>query len=127
MPLFCQRSRLRSLTSRPSRKPSELNKEENSMRISAALLLLFVSLTTIGQTGNTTTIKLYFPNTKLDKSDCAVKVFPITRKIPKTGSIAKASLEQLFAGPTAEEQEKGYYSDFSEETIRRMPKSSEEL
>ena len=84
------------------------------MKISAVLLL--IGLTVIGQTSQTTTVKLYFPNSRMDKTDCAVKVFPVMRTIPRTLSVAKATLEQLFAGPTADEQAKGYYSDFSEET-----------
>jgi spore germination protein GerM len=87
------------------------------MKTSASLaLLLLIVVTSIGQTAKTTTVKLFFPNSKMDKSDCAVKVFPVTRAIPQTVSIARATLQQLFAGPTADEQAKGYYSDFSDET-----------
>lgn len=83
--------------------------------VSLALLLL-IGFLGVGQVPKTTSVKLFFPNTRMDKSDCAVKVFPVNRTIPKTTSIAKAILEQLFAGPSVEEQAKGYYSDFSAET-----------
>ena len=59
-------------------------------------------------------IKVYFPNTKRNDADCGVPVYPVRRTIPKTTAVAKAALEQLFAGPTAEEQAKGFYSDFSD-------------
>ncbi len=83
-----------------------------------ALLLLLCCLmpAAYGQSRQTMTIKLYFPNTKRDKSDCVVKVFPVTRSIPKTASVAKAVLEHLFAGPSKRERSRGFYSDFSEKT-----------
>ena len=87
------------------------------MKVSALLIMLFfVAPASYGQSQQTMTIKLFFPNTRLDRSDCAVKVFPVTRKIPKTAAVAKAALEQLFAGPTRQEKSRGFYSDFSGET-----------
>ncbi len=80
------------------------------------VLLLFMATVAYGQSQPTMTIKLYFPNTKFDKGDCGVKVFPVTRKIPKTSTVARAALDQLFAGPTSQEKAKGFYSDFSEDT-----------
>lgn len=61
-------------------------------------------------------IKVYFPNTKRNNAECGVPVYAVRRVIPKTSAVAKAALEQLFAGPTPEEQAKGFYSDFSEAT-----------
>lgn len=69
-----------------------------------------------GQSQPTMTVKLYYPNTKRDSGDCSVKVYPVTRKIPRSSAVAKAALEQLFAGPTSEEKAGGYYSDFSDAT-----------
>jgi spore germination protein GerM len=62
------------------------------------------------------TIKLYFPNSKRDQGDCSAKVYPVTRSVPKTNGVARAALDQLFAGPTEQEKAKGFYSDFSEAT-----------
>jgi spore germination protein GerM len=87
------------------------------MKTFALVALLLVTVTVgYGQSQPTTTIKLYFPNTNLDRGDCGVKVFPVMRTIPKTPAVARAALEQLFAGPTSQEKAKGFYSDFSEET-----------
>lgn len=80
------------------------------------LLLLFLAPGTYGQSRQSMTIKLYFPNTKYDEVECSVKVHPLTRTIPKTTAVARAALEQLFAGPTSQEKAAGFYSDFSEET-----------
>ena len=80
------------------------------------LLLLISAPVSYGQSGETLTLKLYFPNTKFDKADCPAKVYPVKRRIPKTAVVARAALEQLFAGPTNEEKASGFYSDFSEET-----------
>ena len=77
------------------------------------VILFLVPGLTFAQSQN---IKVYFPNTKRDNSDCSVKVYPVTRSITKTPAVAKAALEQLFAGPTTEEKAKGFYSDFSEAT-----------
>jgi spore germination protein GerM len=88
------------------------------MRIPALLvmLFLFIAPVTYGQPQQTMTIKLYLPNAKRDSGDCSVKVYPVTRTIPKTDAVARAALEQLFAGPTSLEKADGFYSDFSEAT-----------
>jgi spore germination protein GerM len=62
-------------------------------------------------------VKVYFANDKRNpNSDPCGLVFPINRVIPKTGAVAKAALEQLFAGPTEKEKVEGYYSWFSPAT-----------
>jgi spore germination protein GerM len=50
-----------------------------------------------------------------DDENCG-KTYPVERMIPKTAAIATAALNQLFAGPTADEAAKGYSSLFSNET-----------
>ena len=79
------------------------------------LLVLALPVVAVGQQ-RTMQIRVYFPNTKRDNADCGPPVYPVRRTIPKTTAVAKAALEQLFAGPTAEEQAKGFYSDFSDAT-----------
>ncbi len=78
--------------------------------------LMLLIICPSAQAQQTMTIKLYFPNTKMSSGDCAAKVYPVIRTIPKTTAVAKAALDLLFAGPTAEEKTKGFYSDFTEET-----------
>ena len=80
------------------------------------LLLLFVTVAA-GQSRQTMTVKVYFSNHKTDSGfdDCA-RVQPLTRTVPKTSAVAKAALEQLFAGPTDHERAQGYFSWFSQET-----------
>jgi spore germination protein GerM len=91
---------------------------EIQMKIVTLVIALFCLIVpvTFGQSQPTMTVKLYYPNSKRDSGDCSVKVYPITRTIPKSSAVAKAALEQLFAGPTSEEKAKGYYSDFSDAT-----------
>ena len=88
------------------------------MKRTLLLLLLFVVAWPAAAVAQQRTmqIKVYFPNTKRNDVDCGVPVYPVTRTIPKTTAVARAALEQLFAGPTAEEQAKGFYSDFSDAT-----------
>lgn len=65
-------------------------------------------------------LKVYFGNQKLNsKSDCSL-VYAVNRQIPKTSAVAKAALEQLFAGPTEEERAQGYTSFFSEKTSKLL-------
>lgn len=87
------------------------------MKTLPVLLLLFLFLpAVVSAQRQTMQIKLYFPNTKRDTGECSVPVYPVRRTIPKTTAAAKATLEQLFAGPTSEEKAKGFYSDFSDAT-----------
>lgn len=85
------------------------------MKLLVLLAVIFVSGTVQAQP-DTMKIKLYFPNTKHDNADCTVPVYPTVRTVAKTSAVAKAALEQLFAGPNAEEKAKGFYSDFSDAT-----------
>ncbi|MEX1112420.1 MAG: GerMN domain-containing protein [Candidatus Andersenbacteria bacterium] len=55
-------------------------------------------------------IKAYFANSGMisgDQDECTT-VFPVTRTVPRTVSVARTAMEQLLAGPTAEEQSQGY-------------------
>jgi hypothetical protein len=54
-------------------------------------------------------ITVYFTNNMLNPQaiDCSV-VFPVYRTIPDTSGIARLALEELFEGPTAEEQQYGF-------------------
>lgn len=65
----------------------------------------------------TMTVEVYFNNANLNPNsqDCN-KVYPLDRKVIKTLGVAKASLEELFKGPTEEEKSQGYSSLFSQRT-----------
>jgi hypothetical protein len=82
--------------------------------ITFSSLLLVFSAVAFGQTMS---VKLYFgndiknPNTQ----DCRL-VYPVTRKIPKTKSVAFATLQELFKGVNEEEKAKGYSAFSAEET-----------
>jgi spore germination protein GerM len=84
----------------------------------AFLLILFIVPVAAGQSPRTTSVKVYFSNDKLipGGEDCTGKVFPVTRRVPKTAAVARAALEQLLGGPTESEKAKGYWSWFTEET-----------
>lgn len=71
-------------------------------------------------TGETMTVKIYYRNTKRDKRGTCSKVFPVRRTHAKTRSVARASLEELFKGPTPGEQAQGYRSRFSETTASAL-------
>ena len=88
------------------------------MKRIAFLLLLFIVPVAVGQSPQTTSVKVYFSNDKLipGGEDCTGKVFPVTRTVPKTAAVARAALEQLIGGPTESEKAKGYTSFFNDET-----------
>jgi len=67
------------------------------------------------QRGETTTVKVYFPNSAKDPDflDCG-KVFVVERTIPKTQAVARAALEELLKGPTASENADGYITSINE-------------
>jgi spore germination protein GerM len=91
--------------------------------ILAASVLMIFSVYGFAQEAQTMTVKLYFLNEKLDPNlqDCR-KVRAVTRVIPKTLGVARASLDELFKGVTAEEKAKGFVS-FSPEETRGILKS----
>ncbi|MEO8215617.1 MAG: Gmad2 immunoglobulin-like domain-containing protein [Acidobacteriota bacterium] len=59
------------------------------------------------------TLKLFFPDSTRASRNCSA-VFAIDRKVPNTLSIAQASVLALIAGPTAEEQDRGFTNPFPE-------------
>jgi spore germination protein GerM len=89
------------------------------------LLILCLSFcgSVFAQKADTMTIKVYFHNEKLnpEMGDCN-KAFPTTRTIPKTTAVARAALDELFKGVTAEEKAKEFWS-FEPETTAGVLKS----
>ena len=64
----------------------------------------------------TTIVKVYFSNPDLDPNKDFVchNVFAVERKIPKTETIALASIQELLKGPTDSEKTKGYTTNINE-------------
>jgi spore germination protein GerM len=69
------------------------------------------------QTKDTMTIKVFFHNEKLNPNmqDCT-KSFPTERTVPRTKSVARSALEELFKGTTEEERKKEFWSAAPEDT-----------
>lgn len=71
---------------------------------------------------STSVIKVFFGNSEQDPQvmDCN-RVFPTERTIARTPAVARKALEELLAGPTREEQQKGFFSSInSGVTIQRL-------
>ena len=81
------------------------------------LVVLAVSAAAYGQKAQTMTIKVFFHDENLNPNmqDCT-KAFPTTRSIPKTTSVARAALDELFKGTTEEERKKGFWAFDPEST-----------
>jgi spore germination protein GerM len=66
------------------------------------------------QDRQTATVQLYFSRTPESAEDFTA-VFPVDRQVEYTGQrIATATLEALIEGPTAAEQQQGYYSELGD-------------
>lgn len=88
------------------------------MKILALLLLILTTgFVSFGQKSETMSIKLYFSDERDDPDfiNCA-RVRAVTRTIPKTKSVARAALVELFKGPTKQEEADELSSFFSEDT-----------
>lgn len=76
------------------------------MKVIASIVLAVLLMTPIvsAQKADTMTVKVFFHPDKLDPDvlECS-KVHPVTRKIPKTASVATAAFLELLKGPSAEE------------------------
>lgn len=67
-------------------------------------------------------LKVYFGNRRFNPDGDCGRVYSLNRDIPLTQAVAKASLRELFAGPTLKEKEEGYTSFFSEKTENILKK-----
>lgn len=66
-----------------------------------------------GRKANETSLP-YFNNSEMDPEFSCNKVFSVERQIAKTQAVGRASLEQLFAGPSSEEKEDGFFTSINE-------------
>ena len=57
--------------------------------------------------------KVFFSNNNLDKEVTCTKVFSVDRQVVKTAAVARAALEELLKGPTAEEKAQGYFTSIN--------------
>ncbi len=62
----------------------------------------------------TTKVKVYFNNDKLDPEFSCNKVFPVEREIAKTPAVGQAALTELLKGPTEQEKTDGYFSNINQ-------------
>ena len=71
-------------------------------------------------------VEVYFGNSKSDPSalNCET-TYSTQRSIPKTLGVGRASLEQLFQGPTAEEKAEGYFTAIPEGLVINSLKISD--
>ncbi len=61
----------------------------------------------------TSTVKVFFNNDKMDPEYSCNKVFPVEREIPKTQTVARAALEELLKGPSAADKAAGYFTSIN--------------
>jgi hypothetical protein len=58
-------------------------------------------------------VKAYFGNKKKNPNADCDKVFPVSRKIPYTVSVARAAMDELLKGPSTTERASGYYTSIN--------------
>jgi len=69
--------------------------------------------TTQEESEATTSIKVFFGNSELNKEADCNKVFPTERIIVKTEGIARAALEELLKGPTLQEEQEEFFTNIN--------------
>ncbi|HPN96495.1 MAG TPA: Gmad2 immunoglobulin-like domain-containing protein [Candidatus Moranbacteria bacterium] len=73
-----------------------------------------VSIPVVFKQVESMTVKVFFENEKDSNPDVCSKVYPFTRRIPKTKAVARAAMDELLLGPTAEERKEGYFSSINQ-------------
>lgn len=61
----------------------------------------------------TTKVKVYFSNSKLDPEFTCNKVFSVEREVAKTETLAQAALKELLSGPTEKEKQEGCFTNLN--------------
>ena len=61
----------------------------------------------------TTTVKVFFNNSKLDPEFSCNKVFSVEREVAKIQAIARLALEELLKGPTEQEKTDGFITNIN--------------
>lgn len=75
------------------------------------------SLPIFFENGNSTTIQVFFGNSKFDPSqkNCHT-VYAVNREVEKIPRIGQSAIEQLLKGPTDKEKEEGYFTSIQDGT-----------
>lgn len=84
--------------------PSDLPENKDELRVPIILM---------PANKESTKVKVYFNNNRLDPEITCVKVFPVEREIPKTEAIGRAALEELLKGPTEQEKSEGFLTNIN--------------
>lgn len=61
----------------------------------------------------TTKLKVFFNNSKLDPEVSCNRVFAVEREVPKTTTVARAALEELLRGPLDAEKAAGFFTSIN--------------
>lgn len=61
----------------------------------------------------TTAVKVYFNNDKMDPEFSCNKVFPVEREVIKTQAVARAALEELLKGATEKDKSEGFFTSIN--------------
>lgn len=60
-----------------------------------------------------TRLQIYFSNDEMDPEITCNRVFAVEREVPTTPAIARAAIEQLLAGPSAQDQASGFRTNIN--------------
>jgi spore germination protein GerM len=61
----------------------------------------------------TIVVRSFFGNSQFNPAADCTKVYPVAHTIPRTPLVLKAAIEQLLAGPTADEKKSGYITSIN--------------
>jgi len=93
------------------------NSPKDGAEIDKVTISLNFKTTTSNMTSETSTVKVYFMNNKYDPKVTCEKVFAVERTVPKTQSIAKATIEELLKGPTDNDRYLQYTTQLNDGVI----------
>jgi spore germination protein GerM len=76
----------------------------------------------------TTSIRVYFANSRMDPQATCVVAFPVERLVRQSDAIAREALTELLAGPTQAERAEGYFTSIPDGVVLQgLSSSSGEL
>ena len=87
--------------------PTALDFEEQNSLVSEE------NSTTTQEPQATTTVKVFFGNSKLNAEANCTEVFSAERVVAETEGIARAVLEELLKGPTQQEEQQGFFTNIN--------------
>lgn len=88
--------------------------KDGAMENVVTVPVFFSRTNTDSNTTTSTVVLVFFSNTQKDPNTTACeRTYPVQRRIPQTPAVGRASLQELFKGPTAQERSQSYQTNIN--------------